>query len=59
MRLPSMSSGDAGQQPGGDAEPGEAERDVRRAAAGRDLEVPADRRGYEVDEGLTGDGDDA
>ena len=50
---------DAGQQAGGDAEAGEAERDVGRAAAGRDLEIAADRCGHQVDEGLTGDGDHA
>ena len=50
---------DTGQQAGGDAQAGEAERDVRRATAGRDLEVVADRRGHQVDEGLTGDGDHA
>ena len=50
---------DPRQQSRGDTEAGEAERDVRRAAAGRDLEVPADRRRDEVDEGLTGDGDHA
>jgi hypothetical protein len=41
---------DPGQQAGRDPEAGEAERD---------LEVAVHRRGDEVDEGLTGDGDDA
>ena len=51
--------GDPREQAGGYAEAGEAERDVGGAAAGRDLEVAADGRRHQVDECLSGDGDDA
>ena len=51
--------GDAGEHPGGHAEPGEPDRDVRRAAARGGLEVSADGRRDEVDERLARDGDDA
>ena len=51
--------GDAGEHPGGHAEPGEPHGDVRRAAAGAGLEVLRHRRRYEIDQRLARDGDDA
>ena len=51
--------GDAGEHPGGHAEPGEPHGDVRRAAAGAGLEILRHRRRYEIDQRLARDGDDA